>query len=238
MQMPLWDHLDELRSRLIKVAAAVALATLFSFWGADWMLAWLLNPYPNATQTLTSLQPAGVFIQSMRLALICGVILTLPILLYQIWAFVSPGLSKDERKVVVISLYAGTLLFAVGIAFAYYLVIPKALGFFWDYSRHFGIQPSWTIDNYLNFILMFLLSFGIAFELPLVMLLLVHFKILSLETVSEKRPYIIVVLAIIAAILTPPDVVSLIMLFIPLWLLFEISVRIAKLLDRRQKTED
>ena len=228
--MPFWDHLDELRSRLIKVVAAVGLATLLSFWGADWMLAWLLNPYPNAAQTLTSLQPAGVFIQSMRLALLCGILLSLPILLYQLWSFVSPGLSAAERKVVVLSLYAGTLLFAAGAAFAYYLVIPKALGFFWDYSRHLGIQPSWTVENYLNFVLMFLLSFGIAFELPLVMVLLVHFKILSLDTISEERPYIIVALSIIAAILTPPDVVSLIMLFIPLWLLFEISIRFAKLL--------
>lgn len=230
MQMPVWDHLDELRSRLIKVVAVVGVTTLLSFWGADWMLAWLLRPYPNATETLTSLQPAGVFIQSMRLALICGLVLSLPILFYQVWAFVSPGLSDEERKVFIVSFYAGTLLFAVGAAFAYYLVIPKALGFFWEYSRHFGIRPSWTIESYLNFVLMFLLSFGVAFELPLVMILLIRFKIVSLETISEKRPYIIVALAIIAAILTPPDVVSLIMLLVPLWLLFEGSLLIAHFL--------
>ncbi len=228
MPMSVLDHLDELRSRLLKVVIVVGLTTSISFWLSDWMLAWLLKPYPNIAQVLTSLTPAGVFVQSMRLALISGLVIAFPIVAYQFWAFISPGLSPKERKVFVVSLYAGTFLFVLGLLFAYIFVIPKALDFFWGYSESFGVHLAWTIESYLNLVLMFLLSFGLAFELPLVLILLVKGEIVSIETITQKRPYIIVALSIIAAILTPPDVMSLIMLLVPLWVLFELSVQIAK----------
>ncbi|OGQ47484.1 MAG: twin arginine-targeting protein translocase TatC [Deltaproteobacteria bacterium RIFCSPLOWO2_02_FULL_46_8] len=230
MEMSVWDHLDELRSRLIRIVIALSITTTLAFFGSDWMLACLLKPFPSVHATLTSLQPAGVFMQSMRLALIGGVVLALPVLVYQIWQFISPGLAPREIKAFVMSLYFGTFLFLIGVCFAYFLVVPKALGFFWDYSRNLGVTPSWTIENYLNFVLMFLLSFGIAFELPLVLILLVRFKIISPTFISSKRPHIIVALAIVAAILTPPDVISQLMLGIPLWLLFEISLYVSKLM--------
>ena len=226
--MSFWDHLEEFRSRLIKIVIVVGVMTLLSFWTADWMLAWLLKLAPAQNQSLVSLQPASVFVQSMRLSLISGVVLAFPILLYQLWAFISPGLSQKEVKVFIIALYGGTCLFILGLLFAYFFVIPTALSFFWDYSKSLGIQPTWTIDHYINFVLMFLLSFGLAFELPIILILLVRLKIISAKSLSEKRPYIIVVLAIVAAILTPPDVVSQVMLLIPLWLLYEISVFISK----------
>lgn len=228
MEMAIWEHLDELRGRLIKVLIFVALLTIGSFLGADWMLAWLLKPAPFQNQSLTSLQPAGVFVQSLRLALLAGVILALPILLHQVWRFISPGLQRKEQRVLLISLYAGTLLFGVGVLFAYYYVVPNALDFFWKYSQHLGVTPNWTIDYYLNFVLMFLISFGIAFELPLVLLLLIRFGVLTSEWLAAKRPHVIVLIAILAAALTPPDVVSQLMLGVPLWLLFEISLFLSK----------
>ncbi|MBI5300318.1 MAG: twin-arginine translocase subunit TatC [Deltaproteobacteria bacterium] len=230
MEMSVWNHLDELRSRLIRIVIALSVTTTLAFFGSDWMLACLLKPFPSVHATLTSLQPAGVFMQSMRLALIGGVVLALPVLVYQIWQFISPGLAPREIKAFVMSLYFGTLLFLIGACFAYFLVVPQALSFFWNYSRNLGVTPSWTIENYLNFVLMFLLSFGIAFELPLVLILLVRFKIISPSFISSKRPHIIVTLAIVAAILTPPDVISQLMLGIPLWLLFEISLYVSKLM--------
>ncbi|OGQ05533.1 MAG: twin arginine-targeting protein translocase TatC [Deltaproteobacteria bacterium RIFCSPLOWO2_12_FULL_44_12] len=227
--MALWNHLDELRSRLLKVLLVIALLALISFWATDWILQWLLKPFSFATLSLTSLKPADVFVQSMRLSLLGGLILGFPILSYQVWSFIAPGLSKAEKKVVLIILCCGTFLFGLGVFFAYFLVVPKALAFFWGYSHDLGVQPTWTIEHYLNFVLMFLLSFGVAFELPLVLVSLVRFKIVSVEWLSEKRPIIIICLAILAAILTPPDVVSMLMLGIPLWLLFEISVLVAKI---------
>ncbi|MDO8526821.1 MAG: twin-arginine translocase subunit TatC [Deltaproteobacteria bacterium] len=230
MQMPLWDHLGELRKRMFKVFIAVGVLTGLSFFCSDWMLQCLLKPFPDASQGLISLQPAGVFMESMRLALISGFVLTLPLILYQVWSFVSPGLKSFEAKAFLISLYAGTFLFLIGVGFAYFLVIPKALVFFWDYSRGLGILPSWTIEHYLNFVLMFLLSFGLAFELPLVLVLMVRFNIVSVQWLSQKRAHVVIALAVIAAILTPPDVMSQIMLLVPLWLLYEISLLVAKTL--------
>lgn len=228
MSFSIWDHLDELRSRLLKMGAVILVMTLATFWAADWMLVWLLKPAPLHPQTLTSLQPAGVFLQSMRLALISGVVLSLPIVLSQVWGFISPGLVAAERKVMRITLYIGTLLFAAGVLFAYYGVVPKALQFFWSYSLHLGVQPSWTIDAYLNFVLMFLLSFGLAFELPLVLLLLIRFGVLKREWIMEKRPFVIVAIAIIAGVLTPPDVISQLMMGVPLWILFELSLFVSR----------
>lgn len=232
MQMVIWEHLEELRNRLIKVLLAVGIMTVLTFWGADWMLTWLLKPAPLTETTLSSLQPAGVFIQSLRLALISGLILALPLVLLQIWGFVAPGLNASEKKVLLLSLYVGTILFIGGVLFAYYLVVPKALQFFWNFSLDLQIAPAWTLDAYLNFVLMFLLSFGIAFELPLVLLLLIHFGIVDRAWLVSKRPHAIVIIAIAAAALTPPDVISQLMLGFPLWVLFEITLVISKVLKK------
>lgn len=226
--MPILEHLEEVRHRLLKVVSVVFGITFLSFWGADWILEWLLKPAPLMSQTLSSLQPAGVFTQSLRLSLMSGVILALPLVLFQLWSFVSPGLKFRERKVFLISLYAGTGLFFAGVLFSYYWVVPKTLLFFWDYSERLGVKPAWSIDYYLSFILMFLISFGIAFELPLVILLLIRFGIVKRDWLVSKRPHAIVAIAILAAVLTPPDVISLLILGIPLWILFEISLWVSK----------
>lgn len=228
MQLSFWGHLDELRARLIKIVIAVAVTTALSFLLADHFLAWLLLPSPLAGEGLTSLQPTSVFIQSLRLSLIAGIVLALPILLYQIWSFIKPGLVQKEAKAFLWSLYAGTILFALGVLFAYFFVIPTALNFFWNYSKNLGVIPAWTIEHYISFVLMFLLAFGLAFELPVVLLLLVKLGIVSAEFLETKRPYVIVFLAILAAVLTPPDVVSQILLLVPLWLLFEIALFLSK----------
>ena len=228
MDYSVLEHLGELRGRLLKVLGVLLLLTIGSFVGAEWMLAMLLKPSPLGEHALTSLDPAGVFVQSLRLSLTCGVVLSLPLIFYQGWKFVSPGLQVREQKVLLWTLFGGTFLFLVGLLFAYFYVVPTALHFFWEYSRHFGITPGWTIDYYLNFVMMLLLAFGVAFEFPLVILLLAHFSIVSPKTLSAKRPFIIVGIAIAAAFLTPPDVVSQLLLGIPLWVLFEISVFFAK----------
>lgn len=231
MPMSIWDHLGELRQRLVKSLIAVGITTTLSFLAADGLLAFLLKPAPLKDQALTALQPAAVFTASLRISLIGGVVLSLPIILYQIWAFVVPGLSKREAKIFLTSLYAGSLLFVLGALFAYFYVVPTALNFFWKYSENLGVRPAWTIDHYINFVLMFLLSFGLAFELPIILILLVWLKIVKAKSLAEKRPYIIVFLAIVAAILTPPDVVSQILLLIPLWFLFEISLFISRRIE-------
>lgn len=234
-QMPFWDHLGELRSRLLKVVLVVFLLAFAAFWFADFVLYWLLKPAPLSHQYLTSLKPAGVFIQSMRLAVLAGFIFSLPLICYQIWEFVSPGLLPKERQLLLLTFLWGTLLFCIGSLFAYFLVVPKALQFFWNYTQQLGVQPAWTMEEYLNFVLMFLLSFGIAFELPLVIIFLVRFQILSSAWLSKRRPHMIVAIAILAALLTPPDVISQLMLGLPLWLLFELSLLISKFVEKKSR---
>lgn len=230
--MSFWDHLGELRSRLIKAMVAVGITTTVSFFGADWILKCLVQTAPMKNLSLIALQPAAVFMESLRLSIIGGVVLALPILLHQLWSFIRPGLAPKETKAFLAAFYFGTLLFIGGSLFAYFFVIPTALHFFWDYSAHLGIQSAWTIDHYLNFVLMFLLSFGLAFELPLIFVVLVWLKIISADSLASKRPTIIVGLAIAAGILTPPDVVSQLLLLIPLWLLFEVSLLISNRLSK------
>ncbi|MDO8494469.1 MAG: twin-arginine translocase subunit TatC [Deltaproteobacteria bacterium] len=228
MSLPFWEHLDELRSRLLRVIVALVVTTGIAFFFADWLLAWLMKPSPTEGVSLIALQPATVFIQSLRISLLGGVVFALPYILSQVYAFITPGLTDKEKKVFLFSLYIGTVLFLLGLLFAYYFVVPTALNFFWEYSHRFGVKPSWTIDYYIQFVLMFLASFGICFELPFVMVLLIHFRLISAEQVAAKRPHIIVGLAIIAGIMTPPDVVSQLLLLVPLWLLFEIALFISK----------
>lgn len=223
-----WDHLDELRSRLLKTVLAVALTTLLSFCFAHYLLAWMLKPSPLGPNGLMALKPAAVFIESLRLSLVGGLVLALPVVLYQVWAFIRPGLSPREGRAFVLALYAGALLFFAGALFAYYLVIPAALKFFWIYGEHLGVSAAWTIDHYVSFILMFLLSFGLAFELPVLLVLLVWLKVIRAEQLHAKRPYIIVGLAILAALLTPPDAISQVLLILPLWILFEISLFVSR----------
>lgn len=211
----------------MKAVLAVAATTLLGFFFAGPLLGWLVAPSPLGNN-LTALKPAAVFTESLRLSLVAGVVLSLPVVLYQAWAFIRPGLSTREGKAVVWSLYSGTLLFAAGALFAYYLVIPAALKFFWTYGQHLGVQAAWTIDHYISFVLMFLLSFGLAFELPVVLVLLVWLNIVRTEQLEAKRPYIIVGLAVLAAVLTPPDALSQVLLLLPLWLLFEISLFVSK----------
>ncbi|MBI4125075.1 MAG: twin-arginine translocase subunit TatC [Deltaproteobacteria bacterium] len=228
MPFSFWDHLDELRNRLLKAVLAVAGTTFFSFFFANHLLGWLVKPSPLGPDGLTALKPAAVFVESLRLSLVAGLLLALPVVLYQAWAFIRPGLSAKEGRAFVLSFYAGALLFIAGSLFAYYLVIPATLNFFWMYGEHLGVQQAWTIDHYISFVLMFLLSFGLAFELPVILVLLVWLNIVRTEQLRAKRPYIIVGLAILAALLTPPDAVSQVLLILPLWLLFEISLFVSK----------
>lgn len=223
-----WDHLDELRSRLVKGLIGLVVGFAIAFWFADRILLWLIRPSPLVGQSLSALEPGAVFVQSLQIGLWGGVILTLPFLFYQLWAFLRPGLKLKEAKALIVALSAGSLLFCVGALFAYYLVIPQALAFFLQYQQRFGIAAAWTLEHYLNFVCSLLIGFGIAFELPFIMVVLVWLGLLRAQAIAAKRPYIIIAIAVIAAALTPPDVISQLMLMIPLLVLFEISIVISK----------
>jgi len=227
-------HLGELRKVLIRCILSLSIVSVVSFLFADFLLKVLLLPYQSLASLgatpppLLTLQPAEGFLLSMKLALLAGVILSFPLLAYQVWHFISEGLYPREKRLFVPALYVGTGLFIIGALFAFYLVVPQALRFFWNYNLSLGVTPSWTITYYLNFVLMFLLAFGVAFEMPMVVVLVNQLGLITKDSLSAKRPYVIVAIFLVAGFLTPPDVLSQLALAFPMWGLFEVSLWFTK----------
>ena len=159
--------------------------------------------------------------------------ITFPISIYNFWAFISPGLYSNERKFVAPILISSTLLFYLGIIFAYYAVFPLIFGFFTSIAPD-GVEIATDISSFLNFVLKLFFAFGLAFEVPIITLVIILAKLTTVESLSRKRPYIIVFAFIIGMILTPPDVISQVLLAIPIWVLFEFGLFLAKIITKNK----
>ncbi len=240
---PLGHHLSALRRLLLRMLAAVGSATAVAFIAAPSVFRILCKPYvallsrhdvPQTTFLLT-LDPSETFKISCTIALMLGVFLVLPYLLYEIWRFVRPGLTRGERRWIFPLLAGGTLLFFCGAIFAYYAALPMMLLFFWDYSLRLGVTPSWSIAHYTNFVLGNLAAFGLAFELPIVTTLLVALGILTADQLRQYRRHSIFIICVVAAVLTPADVLSMILMAIPLLALYELSVILARIVGPRPR---
>ncbi|MBI2346240.1 MAG: twin-arginine translocase subunit TatC [Deltaproteobacteria bacterium] len=238
-------HLEELRRRVFRGFIAVAIATIAAFAFAPLLFRWLLRPYHTFARVgtamedgvmLQTLQPAETLKMSVQLALVVGIGVVLPYLLYETWSFVRPGLTTKERRWLAPVLGGGTLLFCIGVIFAYYAVLPVALHFFWDYSLRLGITPAWSAAYYIGFVLSTLGAFGLAFELPLVMLLLAAVGLITSATLRSKRRYAYFIIAMLAALLTPPDALSMVLMGIPLIGLYELSVQLTRMVKPRSAT--
>ncbi len=234
-EKPFLSHLEDLRGTLLKIAGTVLLATLFCFIFASKILEFLKWPLSRVLHSLgqdamqkdilRSLTPAGGFILSVKLAFFSGLILALPFCFYFLARFITPGLTIKEKRYLFPILFSGTLLFFLGALLCYGVALPQCLKFFWHYNENLGIIPLWTIENYISFSVFLILSFGLAFETPLIILALVKFGVLSHATLRAKRRLAIVLIFIVAAVLTPsPDAFSQILLAIPMILLYEICV--------------
>jgi sec-independent protein translocase protein TatC len=162
----------------------------------------------------------------MKVTMMVAFVLALPNTLYQVWAFVAPGLYAHEKRLIVPLIASSVLLFILGMAFAYFLVFPVVFGFMSSVTPE-GVSMMTDIDNYLSFVLGMFLAFGITFEVPVVVILLVRFGIVDIAKLKEARPYVIVGAFVVAAVVTPPDVLSQIMLAVPLWLLYELGIVLA-----------
>lgn len=233
-EQPFLSHLVELRSRLLRALAAVAALCLALLPFANDLYAFLAQPLlrhlpEGATMIATAV--TSPFVAPFKLSLFAALLIAVPYVLYQAWAFVAPGLYRHERKLVLPLLVASTSLFYVGAAFAYYAVFPVVFGFFTAVAPE-GVQVATDISAYLDFVLMMFLAFGLAFQVPIAVVLLIRTGVTSVQAVGAKRPYIIVGAFVVGAILTPPDVLSQVMLAVPLWLLFESGLVVARLVDR------
>jgi sec-independent protein translocase protein TatC len=227
-QTPLISHFIELRSRLLKSVAAVAVVFLSLFYFAQDLYHWLATPLlqamPENAQMIAT-EVASPFFAPFKLTLVVSFFVAIPYVLYQVWAFVAPGLYKNEKRLVAPLLVSSTLLFYLGIAFAYFLVFPLIFAFFAQVAPE-GVAISTDISSYLNFVLKLFFAFGLSFEIPVAIVLMCWTGITSAQQLKKKRPYVIVGVFIIGMLLTPPDIISQILLAFPMWLLFEIGVLI------------
>lgn len=235
--MPITEHLIELRSHLIKICVAVLVIFLALVGFSRELYDFLSDPLvaelpPNATMIATDI--TSNFMAPIRLTLFVAAFVAMPYILYQIWSFVAPGLYKKEKRVAIPVLLSSILLFYTGVAFAYFIVLKGVLKFFITYAPH-NVLPMTDIASYLSFSMKLFMVFGLTFEIPVVTLLLILAGIVSTDTLADKRRYIIVGCFAVSAIVTPPDGVSMLMLAIPMWLLFELGLVLARILVRPAK---
>ena len=224
------SHLVELRDRLLRAIIAVVVVMLALFpWAKD-IYALLARPLlavlPQGS-TMIATDVTGTFLVPLKVTAMAAFVLALPYVLWQAWAFVAPGLYQHEKRLALPVIVSSVVFFAVGMAFAYFFVFPVAFGFFAGYAPA-GVQMMTDIDKYLSFVLTMFIAFGLTFETPVVVIVLVRLRVVSLEKLRAARPYVIVGAFVIGAIFTPPDVVSQLMLAIPLWVLFELGLVLAR----------
>ena len=224
------SHLVELRQRLIRALLAVLVVVLFLMpWARDIysiLAAPMLKAMPNGGQMIAT-DVIGPFLVPLKVTLLVGFVLALPYVLYQAWAFVAPGLYAHEKKLVLPLVITSFLLFLAGMAFAYFLVFPVIFKFMAEFAPE-GVAWMTEIDKYFSFVLSTFVAFGVTFEVPVIVIVLVRGGIVSIEKLREARRYVIVGAFVIAAIFTPPDVLSQLMLAIPLCLLFELGLFISR----------
>jgi len=229
------DHLIELRTRLLRalVGLGIALVAILPFSNRlyGWFAQPLLDKLPQGAH-LIAVEVASPFFAPLKLALFAAVMLTMPWLLYQAWAFVAPGLYKREKKLALPLLVSAVLLFYAGCAFAFFIVLPAVFGFLTHVTPD-GVAMMTDINAYLNFVLVIFLAFGISFQLPVALVILVLLGWVTPAQLREWRGYAVVGIFILAAIITPPDVISQLLLAIPMCLLYEAGIVAARVLGRR-----
>lgn len=234
-EQPFLDHLIELRSRILRSFAVVGIIFIPIYYFANDLYELLAAPLtaqlPEGS-TMIATQVATPFTTPFKLAIFAAIFIGVPYLLHQIWAFVSPGLYRHEKKFAVPLLLSSIILFYSGMAFVYFLVFPLIFAFFTQVAPA-GVAIMTDINQYLDFVLKMFLAFGIAFEIPIATTLLAWSGIASADSMAAKRPYVIVGCFIVGMLLTPPDVISQLLLALPTWLLFELGIVMARFTEEK-----
>lgn len=225
-----WEHLEELRRRLFYILGVLAGSVIVSFIFSRKLMELILSSGPSELQALA---PTEAFAAHLNLSLAAGILVSSPVIFYQFWRFVSPGLFRKERKTAVRSAFASVLLFLAGAAFAWFLMLEPAIDVFRSFETG-NITGHWSLANYIGFLSKLIMIFGVAFQLPVLILILVSLGVVTPEVLARYRRHIIVGLLIIAAILTPPDPLTQVMLTLPLYLLFELSLLVARVGYKRR----
>lgn len=233
--MGLSDHLREVRNRLAVIIVVFVGVALISYQYMDPLAKILMDLATGYEFIYTS--PSELFMQYIKMSLICGVIVGAPVIVYEIWAFMAPGLTKKESRMIILAFIAGFGCFAVGVAFSFRIVLPFMLEFLKNVSVTQIVMPMMKIEDYINFLLSNFISFGIVFEMPVVSFLLTSMGLLKYQWLIKSRKIAIVFIFIAAAIITPPDVVSQTMVAIPMLALYQISIYISKVFSKKKKSK-
>lgn len=231
-EMPLLDHLSELRKRLTVVVAVNVVVAMLIFNIAGRVMDYLLAINPG--MQLVYISPSELLLVYIQISFIASFILCSPITLYEIWAFLEKGLYKREKIYVLVSLFFGLIFFAVGVLFCYKMVLPLTLQFFVRIAID-EVSAMISVKSYANFINIMLVSFGVVFEMPVIIFLLTKLNIMKPEFLKKNRGVIIVAIFVFAAIITPPDIISQTMLAIPMILLLQLSIFISVIVDKSNK---
>lgn len=238
--MSFLEHLEELRWRIIKALIGVVLGSVIVGIFIDWIINYVLFAPAKSTVpplTIINLKPYGQFLLYMEVILIGGVILSIPNIIFQFWKFIEPALKPSERKYIVSIVLFTTLCFLTGVVFSYYLLLPAALGFFAGFGTTI-IENNIAADEYLSFVISMVLASGLVFELPMASFFLSKIGILKPEFMRKYRRHAVIAILLIAAIVTPgPDITSQVLLAIPLFILYEISILICKYSQRKKSPE-
>jgi len=239
-QETLLSHLYELRSRLLWVVGSVLVVFMGLFPFANKLYSYLAGPLmahlPEGS-SMVAIDVASPFLTPFKLVFLVSIVLAIPIIFYHAWAFIAPGLYSNEKRLVFPLLVSSSLLFYVGMAFAYFIVFPLMFGFFTRVAPE-GVAVMTDIGRYLDFVVKIFIAFGIAFEVPIVTLVLVKLGITTPNQLAGKRPYVIVGAFILGMLLTPPDIISQILLAIPVWLLFELGLALSRVMVNNKNSNN
>ncbi|KHF25682.1 twin-arginine translocase subunit TatC [Solemya velum gill symbiont] len=239
-EQPFFSHLFELRDRLIRIVVVILVAflALFSFGNQIYTMVAepLMQHLPEGTSMIAT-EVASPFLTPMKLSLVAAIFLTIPFTLYQFWAFIAPGLYKHERKMVIPLVVSSTLLFYLGVAFAFYVVFPLVFAFLTGTAPE-GVAVMTDMGRYLDFILTLFFAFGLAFEVPIAVIILIWTGATTREKLSRGRPYVIVGAFVLGMLLTPPDVISQTLLALPMWVLFEFGLIASSFFVRKKRDDE
>ncbi len=227
---PFLEHLEELRKRIILVLISVILLSALSYTYSEKILGFLAR----YVDSLVFISPQEAFLSYLKISLFSGLVLSVPVILFNALKFIWVALNKREKSIFIAYLIAGILLFGVGISFSYYIALPAAINFLLSFSSDL-IRPFISVARYISFSIFLILAFGVAFETPLFIVLLTRLGIVSSRTLRKQRRYFIILLFIISAMLTPPDVITQILLAVPLIVLYEISILFARIAERKDR---
>ena len=234
-------HLFELRDRVMKAGIAVLIAFLGLVYWAPEIFHLLAKPlmdvFPKGTHMIVT-DVTGSFFVPIKVTFVVAFVAALPVVLYQLWAFVAPGLYQHEKKLILPLVVSTYSLFLVGMSFAYFMVFPTVFAFMVHYNAPLGAEMSTDIDKYLSFAMTTFLTFGVTFEVPVVVVILVKLGMVKLAKLREIRPYVVVGAFVVAAVVTPPDILSQLLLAVPLCLLYELGLLVARLYVPKEDPEE